>query len=137
MCFQESMPLLAQRTLLLVVSQLRMIFDQIQWRRAPIISESSVYWGSLLLGDDELRLQPLVHFLSPAHGFLHVVANVFFSDYLGELGLVDQLRGLFARTAENQRPFAGVQLLATSSSCLLYTSPSPRDLSTSRMPASA
>ena len=29
------------------------------------------------------------------------------------------------------------QLDATSSTCLLYTSPSPRDLSTSRMPSSA
>src|SRR6266851_6438077 len=72
---------------------------------------SRIYWGSLLLGDDELRLQPLVHFLSPAQGFLYVVADVFFSDYLGELGLVDQLRGLFAGAAEDQRPFAGVQLL--------------------------
>ena len=42
---------------------------------------------------------------------------------------------------ESLVPFAVVVLiahsLAVSSTCLLYTSPSPRDLSTSRMPSSA
>ena len=32
---------------------------------------------------------------------------------------------------------AGLQPPATATTCLLYTSPSPRDLSTSRMPSSA
>ena len=31
----------------------------------------------------------------------------------------------------------GVERMAITNSCLLYTSPSPRDLSTSRMPSSA
>ena len=31
----------------------------------------------------------------------------------------------------------GVEFIAVNTDCLLYTSPSPRDLSTSRMPSSA
>ena len=34
-------------------------------------------------------------------------------------------------------PTAGQDVVADSNDCLLYTSPSPRDLSTSRMPSSA
>ena len=34
-------------------------------------------------------------------------------------------------------PILKVNLLAKGKACLLYTSPSPRDLSTSRMPSSA
>ena len=33
--------------------------------------------------------------------------------------------------------FVGTMLIAASQGCLLYTSPSPRDLSTARMPSSA
>ena len=38
---------------------------------------------------------------------------------------------------EEQKALAGVAVDAVFDSCLLYTSPSPRDLSTSRMPSSA
>ena len=34
-------------------------------------------------------------------------------------------------------PLAGYKRIKSSNGCLLYTSPSPRDLSTSRMPSSA
>ena len=40
----------------------------------------------------------------------------------------------------NQRfviPMSNAQLMVNGQACLLYTSPSPRDLSTSRMPSSA
>ena len=45
----------------------------------------------------------------------------------GYASVADAVREFFERRVDLQRP--GV--------CLLYTSPSPRDLSTSRMPSSA
>ena len=39
--------------------------------------------------------------------------------------------------AEKPTPFEGSGTAARDKACLLYTSPSPRDLSTSRMPSSA
>ena len=46
-----------------------------------------------------------------------------------------------ARTGRNPQTGATIQIAASKSvgfkACLLYTSPSPRDLSTSRMPSSA
>ena len=51
--------------------------------------------------------------------------------------IIKDIRGLTQRknrTASNQFLVEGLKLVA---SCLLYTSPSPRDLSTSRMPSSA
>ena len=44
---------------------------------------------------------------------------------------------LYAFTVGTEPPPASTQGGETASSCLLYTSPSPRDLSTSRMPSSA
>ena len=45
---------------------------------------------------------------------------------------------LLLTSAESRTPEAAPQLIAErSNNCLLYTSPSPRDLSTSRMPSSA
>ena len=38
---------------------------------------------------------------------------------------------------ENVREISTIPIIYLSSNCLLYTSPSPRDLSTSRMPSSA
>ena len=38
---------------------------------------------------------------------------------------------------EKSQPFAGVRISACMHVCLLYTSPSPRDGATSRMPSSA
>ena len=51
-----------------------------------------------------------------------------------QLGLV-----LFTRNSRSMQltPAGSVLLEATAEACLLYTSPSPRDLSTSRMPSSA
>jgi hypothetical protein len=43
----------------------------------------------LILNCHEFLLQPLIHFLCTAQGFLHVVADILFSDYLSELGLVN------------------------------------------------
>ena len=40
-------------------------------------------------------------------------------------------------TPQKEVPLCGHATLATAYACLLYTSPSPRDLSTSRMPSSA
>ena len=42
--------------------------------------------------------------------------------------------GLTRKELQSGNPIIGI---AQSGSCLLYTSPSPRDLSTSRMPSSA
>ena len=42
-----------------------------------------------------------------------------------------------ARIRRVYQDFAPDKIMVTSSFCLLYTSPSPRDLSTSRMPSSA
>ena len=41
------------------------------------------------------------------------------------------------RKRAEQRADVGEELKHTKGTCLLYTSPSPRDLSTSRMPSSA
>ena len=46
---------------------------------------------------------------------------------------VSGLRGIELATVEGNR----LAVLRKDSTCLLYTSPSPRDLSTSRMPSSA
>jgi hypothetical protein len=42
---------------------------------------------------------------------LHVVADVFWADYFREFPLVDQLCGLLAGAAKDQRAFAGMQSL--------------------------
>lgn len=65
--------------------------------------------NGLALACYELRFQPLVQFLRPPQGFLHVVADVFWSDYFREFPLVDQLCGLLAGAAKDQRALAGMQ----------------------------
>ena len=55
-----------------------------------------------------------------------------------EESYVSYLEGCTApQRDENQLHAAVVELIAMDNACLLYTSPSPRDLSTSRMPSSA
>ena len=54
------------------------------------------------------------------------------AQWMGEGGA-----GHFVKTVHNGIEYADMQLIAEAYGCLLYTSPSPRDLSTSRMPSSA
>ena len=49
----------------------------------------------------------------------------------------EKLRGASRRQHKRERRGVCVSVLGVSMRCLLYTSPSPRDLSTSRMPSSA
>jgi len=65
----------------------------------------------LALRPHKLLLQPLVHFLRPPQRRLHVVTNIFLSDNVRELRLMNQLRRLLASSTQNQRALAGVQLL--------------------------
>ena len=58
--------------------------------------------------------------------------------YLLQVGARDQLLKAAEKDfRENNIKFKNLKCLSTPKSCLLYTSPSPRDLSTSRMPSSA
>jgi hypothetical protein len=52
----------------------------------------------------------IVDLLGAAQGGLHVVADIFGSDYRFELSLVNQVRWLLARAAEDQGSIARVQL---------------------------
>src|SRR5271166_5570100 len=63
----------------------------------------------LNLFDCRLRLNPFIHVLGPPQRILHVVADILCPDYFFELCLMNQLRGLLARSAENQRALAGLQ----------------------------
>ena len=57
----------------------------------------------------------------------------------GKINLTDQLKKYFGfdNFKGNQEPIIQNLLDGNDTFCLLYTSPSPRDLSTSRMPSSA
>ena len=78
-----------------------------------------------------------------------ISACVFASQYLKnnitkKVGLIEIGRGLGGRSSTRiSKKYKGWKLnhgspnFNISNSCLLYTSPSPRDLSTSRMPSSA
>ena len=74
--------------------------------------------------------------------FLSIFITTFTTIFIAELGDKTQIATLML-SAESGKPiivFIGSSLALISSSvvgCLLYTSPSPRDLSTSRMPSSA
>ena len=50
---------------------------------------------------------------------------------------IDEFFGDLRETAANKEAHFFGTLILQSNTCLLYTSPSPRDLSTSRMPSSA
>lgn len=54
-------------------------------------------------------LQPLKHFFRPSNGFLHVVADILFSNQLFERRLLNQPHGLLPRSAKNQFSAAGLQ----------------------------
>ena len=58
-------------------------------------------------------------------------ASYIYIEDKGKKGFVEALDGKCEQIHEGQN------LIVLYSSCLLYTSPSPRDLSTSRMPSSA
>ena len=49
----------------------------------------------------------------------------------------DMDKNVITRIETNKRYVTDIELKALTEICLLYTSPSPRDLSTSRMPSSA
>src|ERR1700680_3202777 len=51
------------------------------------------------------------HRFRPAQGFLNVGADVLAPYYLFEFRLVNHLRRLLARAAQDQGPFGGMQLL--------------------------
>ena len=61
---------------------------------------------------------------------------ILLSAYNGEDYLAEQLDSLLKQTYSNFIIIIRDDA-STDSTCLLYTSPSPRDLSTSRMPSSA
>ena len=57
--------------------------------------------------------------------------------YNDNRALVNEQRSLKLKKGLNEVRFTDVAASIDPTSCLLYTSPSPRDLSTSRMPSSA
>jgi hypothetical protein len=56
-----------------------------------------------------LILHSLKNIFCSPQSFLHILANVFASNYVFKLGLPNELSGLFAGATENQRPIRGVQ----------------------------
>ena len=86
--------------------------------RAPILTQGSVF--------EQLRRTHPDAF-DPDIG----PAGMLYDDEAAEL-LAEQHR-TYMKVAQQ----AGLPMLSMASTCLLYTSPSPRDLSTSRMPSSA
>ena len=63
-----------------------------------------------------------------------------FTEVLGRVLVVPNRRGNLARcfcAQDDQRSASNRTVATLARTCLLYTSPSPRDLSTSRMPSSA
>ena len=64
--------------------------------------------------------------------------GIVFGTGIGGIGSTEQaVRTFDERGASRINPLAITQLMPNSSTCLLYTSPSPRDRSLSRMPSSA
>ena len=68
------------------------------------------------VGPGDWVIVPSLTFLATANAVRYTGAEVYFADVNSETGLLDTEHLSY---------------------CLLYTSPSPRDLSTSRMPSSA
>ena len=89
-----------------------------------------VPWVDNRLGDESAEWM---------NGYRDVVLILNIDGHLCELQL--HLKAMYDAKAEGHRAFALARLIrgdvATAEDCLLYTSPSPRDLSTSRMPSSA
>ena len=63
-------------------------------------------------------------------GFIDVQTSAIFAG-LAAAGVAASLKGARSQLDEKSAPLAGL------TACLLYTSPSPRDGATSRMPSSA
>ena len=84
-------------------------------------------------------IEPLTHAAldGTAHGFFTRQGGVSTGLYDSlNTGLgSDDARACVLENRDRVRQYLGATALATA--CLLYTSPSPRDLSTSRMPSSA
>ena len=70
-------------------------------------------------------------------GFYTIMAAQFFSSLADNALFVAAVELLKTSGAPKWQPAALVPMFALFYVCLLYTSPSPRDLSTSRMPSSA
>ena len=84
-----------------------------------------LFEGSLTLKRDDLKeIGPIVWNLVTFGALVNAVIVTVASHYL--VGISWSLAALF-----------GAIMVVTGPTCLLYTSPSPRDLSTSRMPSSA
>ena len=75
------------------------------------------------------------HDRSPTNGLSHVKGDE--SEPLLELTIPALLADTVAKFADHEAAIFSSQNIRWTYACLLYTSPSPRDLSTSRMPSSA
>ena len=74
-----------------------------------------------------------------AHTILdkHSDAEVHLISERAEAGLIGELPGLITQPLSNVIPNEWIGDLGSQTPCLLYTSPSPRDVEESRMPSSA
>ena len=107
----------------------------------PINREFST-WLKEELGD---RFNAEVKYvLYSHHHWDHASGGAVFEDTAQFVGHQNMLTNLAMPSADTSLPANAVRMdangdgvLARSETCLLYTSPSPRDLSTSRMPSSA
>jgi hypothetical protein len=78
---------------------------EIRWVVAGVVGMSSDFGGGpISLGARRgLILHSLKSIFCPPQSFLHVLANVFASNYVFKFGLPNELSGLFAGATENQR----------------------------------
>ena len=74
-------------------------------------------------------------------GMINTIVTIAQSELIAYLGMILILTAFFLETRDilhsKAAPYLGLMALGSGLFCLLYTSPSPRDLSTSRMPSSA
>ena len=66
-----------------------------------------------------------------------VIDSVFAGKKISEVSIIKKDIPIVSSVKDARDMGANIMLLGVLTSCLLYTSPSPRDLSTSRMPSSA